>query len=189
MTDAHTPKERPVNQHPILDRLAESVRELREAALQAEDPILSLELRAGADAVSAARNRLEAAEHAARALGATDPMRYRSRIEFRGLVIDRDARTVRLNGQPRPASRMEFGLLSALAEEPYRVFTKDELYERLWGTAMARSSRTLDSHACRVRQLLGGKPWVHNVWGQGYSLRDPAEAPASQPERHLQEVA
>jgi DNA-binding response OmpR family regulator len=54
------------------------------------------------------------------------------------------------------------------------VFTKEELLRNVWGFRALGSTRTLDSHACRLRQKLGrgGDRFVLNVWGVGYRLID-----------------
>ena len=80
---------------------------------------------------------------------------------------------------PRPRRRVslsqkEFALLLALAAEPTRVFTKEELLRDVWGFRSMGTTRTLDSHACRLRHKLGaaGDRFVVNVWGVGYRLVD-----------------
>ena len=66
----------------------------------------------------------------------------------------------------------EFTLLRALAAEPYRVFTKDELLRDVWGFRSQGRTRTLDSHASRLRRKLDpdGARFVFNCWGVGYRL-------------------
>ena len=61
-----------------------------------------------------------------------------------------------------------------LASEPARVFTKEELLRQIWGFRHLGTTRTLDSHACRLRHKLGvhGDQFVVNVWGVGYRLVD-----------------
>ena len=62
---------------------------------------------------------------------------------------------------------------------PTRVFTKEELLRDVWGFRAMGATRTLDSHACRLRAKLGaaGDRFVVNVWGVGYRLVDgPVEA-------------
>jgi DNA-binding response OmpR family regulator len=75
---------------------------------------------------------------------------------------------------------MEFALLCALAADPGRVFTKEELLRDVWGFQSAGRTRTLDSHACRLRHRLcaHGDHFVINVWGVGYRLTDPPGADA-----------
>jgi DNA-binding response OmpR family regulator len=89
------------------------------------------------------------------------------------LAIDRLARVVTVRGDSVHLAGKEFELLSALAEEPHRVFTKDELLRDVWGYRSFTRTRTLDSHVSRLRQKLERAPddrFVVNVWGVGYKL-------------------
>lgn len=90
------------------------------------------------------------------------------------LEIDPVSRVVQLAGEPLELSAKEYGLLSALASEPTRVFDKEELLRAVWGFRSTARTRTLDSHACRLRRKLRdrGAPYVINVWGVGYRLLD-----------------
>jgi DNA-binding response OmpR family regulator len=90
------------------------------------------------------------------------------------LEIDTVAREVRVDGVPVDLSAKEFALLAALAREPRRVFTKDELLRDVGGFKGSARTRTLDSHACRLRRKLAerGARAVVNVWGVGYRLSD-----------------
>jgi len=88
------------------------------------------------------------------------------------LTVDPLSRAVSLAGEPVPLSAKEFGLLYALASEPERVFSKDELLRDVWGFASPGTTRTLDTHACRLRAKLsgGGRRFVIAVRGVGYKL-------------------
>jgi DNA-binding response OmpR family regulator len=106
----------------------------------------------------------------------------RSRVRRRGgrirvgpLEIDAIARGVWVDGSPVALSAKEFALLRVLAAEPTRVFTRDELLRVVWGFQGPAATRTLDSHASRVRRKLQrhGATLVVNVWGIGYRLLDP----------------
>ena len=99
---------------------------------------------------------------------------YRGRMRIGALEIDPAGRTVTLNGRQVLASQKEFALLRTLATDPTRVFGKDELLRNIWGFRAKGSTRTLDSHACRLRQKLArdGDRFVVNVWGVGYRLVD-----------------
>jgi DNA-binding response OmpR family regulator len=98
------------------------------------------------------------------------------RLRVGGLEIDPAARSVVLNGRRLVLSQKEFALLRTLAMDPTRVHTKEELLRTLWGfrTSTNGSTRTLDSHACRLRQKLArdGDRYLVNVWGVGYRLVD-----------------
>jgi DNA-binding response OmpR family regulator len=89
------------------------------------------------------------------------------------LSIQPDARRVSLHGRSVDLCRLEFQLLVQLASEPSRVFGKDELLRAVWGYRSSGATRTVDSHASRLRRKLeadtGGR-WVINVWGVGYRL-------------------
>ncbi|MCW3000660.1 MAG: two component transcriptional regulator, winged helix family [Solirubrobacterales bacterium] len=92
------------------------------------------------------------------------------------LVVDPVSREVRLDDVPIEVSQKEFALLRVLVSDVTRVFTKEELVQAVWGTKSLGSSRTLDSHACRLRQKLSGSEhqYILNVWGVGYRLLDGA---------------
>ncbi|CAB4926846.1 unannotated protein [freshwater metagenome] len=102
------------------------------------------------------------------------------RLRVGDLEIDTAARAVHLSGRPLDLSAKEFALLRVLAADPTRVHTKSELLRSIWGARTVGATRTLDSHACRLRRKLGadGGRYVVNVWGVGYRLVDvPAPVP------------
>jgi DNA-binding response OmpR family regulator len=90
------------------------------------------------------------------------------------LAVDPLSREVRLAGRQIQLSAKEFALLYALAADPTRVFTKAELLQDVWGYATQGATRTLDTHACRVRQKLssGDRRFVITVRGVGYKLTE-----------------
>ena len=103
--------------------------------------------------------------------------RERGVITVGDLRLDPASREVRMEGEKVDLSAKEFALLHALAADPLRVFTKEELLRDVWGFQLMGSTRTLDSHASRVRRKLApaaaGRRWIVNVWGVGYRLTDP----------------
>jgi len=68
----------------------------------------------------------------------------------------------------------EFNLLSALMGRPGRVYTRDDLVDRVWGTGHAITDRTIDSHIRRIRRKLGaaGAEAIETVYGLGYRLKE-----------------
>lgn len=98
------------------------------------------------------------------------------RLRIGELELDPGSREVWLRGEPIALSKKEFGLLRALAAEPTRVFTREELLRGVWGFQVICPTRTIDSHAHRLRRKLGvhGDRFVINVWGVGYRLVDGA---------------
>jgi DNA-binding response OmpR family regulator len=100
--------------------------------------------------------------------------RSEGRLRVGELELDPVAREVRVRGARVALSAKEFALLQRLASEPTRVWTKAELLRDVWGYRALGATRTLDSHACRLRQKLSarGDRFVVNVWGVGYRLID-----------------
>jgi DNA-binding response OmpR family regulator len=98
------------------------------------------------------------------------------RIRVGPLEVDVLSRQVWIHGERIPLSKKEFALLRALASEPTRVFTREELLRGVWGFQSLGTTRTLDSHASRLRVKLSGRGerFVVNVWGIGYRLIDGA---------------
>ena len=96
------------------------------------------------------------------------------RVSVGPLVLDPLSRGAWLDGTPVHLSKKEFGLLSLLASEPTRTFTRDEILADVWGFQSPGITRTLDSHAHRLRRKLAGSrvPLLRNVWGVGYRLVD-----------------
>jgi DNA-binding response OmpR family regulator len=88
------------------------------------------------------------------------------------LTIDADAHTASLHHKPLHLRQMEYRLLVHLASDPRRVFRKQELLRAVWGYPAVCSTRTLDSHASRLRGKLaaGGERWIINVHGVGFRL-------------------
>ena len=96
------------------------------------------------------------------------------RIRIGALVVDPASRQAWLRDEPLALSNKEFSLLRALAAEPTRAFTREELLRGVWGYRTLGATRTLDSHAIRLRHKLRsqGDEFVINVWGVGYRLVD-----------------
>ena len=95
------------------------------------------------------------------------------RVAVGDLEIDLASRVVRVGGSSVQLSAKEFDLLVALAGDPERVFRKEELLRDVWGFRSLGRTRTLDSHASRLRRKLnsnGEAGYVVNVWGVGYRL-------------------
>ncbi|MEA2361637.1 MAG: two-component system, OmpR family, phosphate regulon response regulator PhoB [Thermoleophilaceae bacterium] len=100
--------------------------------------------------------------------------RTRGVVRVGELTLDPSTRAVRLAGRRIELAAKEFALLQALAEQPTRVYGKQELLRDVWGYLSPGNTRTLDAHACRLRKKLrpSGRPWVVNVRGVGYKLTE-----------------
>jgi DNA-binding response OmpR family regulator len=95
------------------------------------------------------------------------------RLTVGSLEIDLGGHAVSMCGLGVQLRRLEFELLVHLASDPERVFAKQELLRAVWGYRSSGSTRTVDSHASRLRRKLeqrGGR-WVINEWGVGYRLK------------------
>jgi len=107
-----------------------------------------------------------------------DGRRGRGVLRVGELTVDPSTRVVRLGGRRVKLSAKEFALLRALAEDPARVLSKQELLRDVWGYLSPGRTRTLDAHACRLRKKLAagsGRSWVVNVRGVGYRLTEGPE--------------
>jgi two-component system, OmpR family, response regulator len=105
------------------------------------------------------------------------PSRDGEPIEAGELRIDPARRVVELRGEPVQLTYVEFELLRALAFEPGRVFTREQLLRGLWGDSAYREPRTIDVHVRHLREKLehdAGEPeFIFTVRGVGYRFRDP----------------
>jgi len=94
-------------------------------------------------------------------------------IRYAALTIHTATRTVIYGSTPVELRRREYALLLYLAREPTRVFSRAELLQQVWGYPSQDASRTVESHASRLRCKLaaaGAVGWVPSTWGVGYCL-------------------
>jgi DNA-binding response OmpR family regulator len=93
-------------------------------------------------------------------------------IRIGDLAIDPSRREVTVDGAEITLANKEYELLLTLASDPRRVFTKSELLRDIWGYRTMGRTRTLDSHASRLRRKLDpeGARFIANCWGVGYRL-------------------
>jgi len=98
-------------------------------------------------------------------------------LELGDVLVDRRARTVTVAGEQVPLRTLEFELLSALAESPGRVLTREELLAHVWGTTFPGGTRTIDVHVAQLRKKLGRPELIATVRGSGYRAIAPAVVP------------
>jgi DNA-binding response OmpR family regulator len=95
-------------------------------------------------------------------------------VEAPPVHIDARTRVVRVDGRRVQLAQKEYELLLRLARDPQRVYTKAELLQDVWGYRATARTRTLDSHASRLRRKLRDAgsvvALIENVWGVGYRL-------------------
>ncbi len=96
-------------------------------------------------------------------------------IEVRGLKIDKTARRVWVNGEEKQLTTKEFDLLTFLAQNPNHVFTKDELFENIWGMESVGDIATVTVHIKKIREKIEintAKPqYIETIWGVGYRFK------------------
>jgi two-component system, OmpR family, response regulator len=94
---------------------------------------------------------------------------------IRGLEIQRDSRQVFINGKEVSLAQKEFELLQYLAQNPNRVFGREELFERVWGLDSMGDNATITVHIRRIREKIESNPsepqYIETVWGVGYRFR------------------
>jgi len=98
-------------------------------------------------------------------------------LDLGPLAVDRGARRVIVGGRDVVLAAREYALLLRMAQDPDRVFSREQLLRDVWGYRTVVPTRTVESHASRVRCKLAaaGLPgWIVNVWGVGYKLRPPS---------------
>lgn len=96
----------------------------------------------------------------------------RDDLKIRGLVIDTYARRVYVNGKEVTLTAKEYALLLFLASNPDRVFSKDELFEKVWGLDSMGDLATLTVHIRKIREKIEADPanpqYIKTIWGVGY---------------------
>ncbi|QBS38098.1 MULTISPECIES: response regulator transcription factor [Thermaerobacter] len=108
-------------------------------------------------------------------------------VRFGPCAVDLAARRVRVDGREVPLTPKEFDLLALLVTHPHRVFTRQQLLERVWDFAYAGDTRTVDVHVQRLRRKIEPDPqrprYLKTVWSVGYRFDPEGEAGAPGPGR------
>jgi len=95
-------------------------------------------------------------------------------LSFEGLEIDPNTREVLVDGKPAMLTAREFDLLYYMASAPGRVFTRDQLMERVWGYTFSADTSTVTVHVRRLREKVEPDParprYLQTVWGIGYKF-------------------
>lgn len=93
------------------------------------------------------------------------------RVELGDLIIDPERYHVQLNGEVIDLPRKEFELLSLLASKPGKVFPREEIMDRIWGTVVIVGGRTIDVHIRKLREKIGDER-IKTVKGVGYKFEN-----------------
>ena len=96
-------------------------------------------------------------------------------IEIRGIKIDKTARRVWVNGEEKNFTTKEFDLLTFLAQNPNHVFTKEELFKKIWDMDSIGDIATVTVHIKKIREKIEfntAKPqYIETIWGVGYRFK------------------
>lgn len=96
-------------------------------------------------------------------------------IEIRGIKIDKTARRVYVNGEEKSFTTKEFDLLTFLAQNPNHVFTKEELFNKIWDMESIGDIATVTVHIKKIREKIEfdtAKPqYIETIWGVGYRFK------------------
>lgn len=96
-------------------------------------------------------------------------------VEIRGIKIDKTARRVWVNGEETNFTSKEFDLLTFLAQNPNRVYTKDELFQEIWDMESIGDIATVTVHIKKIREKIEydtSKPqYIETIWGVGYRFK------------------
>jgi two-component system alkaline phosphatase synthesis response regulator PhoP len=118
--------------------------------------------------------RVKAILRRSRKHGASDSVPERQTLSFDDLCINPESREVTCNDKPVELTQREFELLYALAEQPGRVFSRDQLLERVWGHDFAGIDRVVDVHIGILRKKLDDDPTnpalIQTIRGVGYKF-------------------
>lgn len=108
-----------------------------------------------------------------RLMGKTD--NKKEEIRIRGLFIDKASRRVYINNKEVTLTAKEFDLLTLLAMNPNRVFSKEELFERIWDLDSIGDIATVTVHIRKLREKIEADPsnpqYVETLWGAGYRFK------------------
>ncbi len=96
-------------------------------------------------------------------------------VEIRGIKIDKTARRVWVNGEERAFTSKEFDLLTFLAQNPNHVYTKEELFSKIWDMESIGDIATVTVHIKKIREKIEfntAKPqYIETIWGVGYRFK------------------
>lgn len=96
-------------------------------------------------------------------------------VEVRGIKIDKTARRVYVGGEEKVFTTKEFDLLTFLAENPNRVFSKDELFREIWDMESIGDIATVTVHIKKIREKIeddtSNPQYIETIWGVGYRFK------------------
>lgn len=110
-----------------------------------------------------------------RLLNKNSESNYKNSLLIRGLEIQKQSMRVFINNNEVTLAQKEFELLLFMAQNPNRVFNREELFERIWGMEAMGDSATVTVHIARIREKIETDPsnpqYIETVWGAGYRFK------------------
>ena len=103
---------------------------------------------------------------------------YRSAqtLTFRDISIDPESREVKVSGTPVDLTRKEFEILELMVRYPQKVFTKENIFETVWGENYIPEDNSVNVHVSNIRKKLsaagGAEDYIKTVWGIGFKLSE-----------------
>ena len=137
-------------------------------------PIIVLSAKAGLeDKVNVLRMGAEAQLRRVKKFSA--PPAQKQQLSCGDLVLDRDEFTVTAGGKPVTLTAREFEILALLMEYPKKVFTREQIYQHVWGEDYFGDDNTVNVHISNLRSKLGkasDREYIKTVWGIGFKMAE-----------------
>lgn len=96
------------------------------------------------------------------------------RIDYEELRLNKHTMEVQVKDRPVKMTHYEFQILQCLMENPMRIYTKDQLYEKIWGYPMGADENAINIHISNIRRKIKAhteREYIHTVWGVGVKLQ------------------
>lgn len=111
-----------------------------------------------------------------RRIGKRDIPKGSDKLTFKDIEIDIENHSASVGGKPLDLTRKEFEILELMVRNPKKVFTKDNIYESVWGEAYIPEDNTVNVHVSNIRKKLEAlgneKEYIKTVWGIGFKMSE-----------------
>jgi two-component system alkaline phosphatase synthesis response regulator PhoP len=97
------------------------------------------------------------------------PLEENDRLRIGDLIVDRSRVTVERNGESIELAKKEFELLNLLISKPGKVFSREEIFNKVWGADVIVGNRTIDVHIRKLREKIGDD-YIRTIKGIGYKF-------------------
>ena len=93
-------------------------------------------------------------------------------LKWGGLVLDRESVTVTVDDKEVSLTAREFEILALLMSHPKKVYTREQIYQQVWGEEYMGDDNTVNVHVSNLRAKLGEKEYIKTVWGIGFKMAE-----------------